>query len=862
MAFGSQQSNKNVSLQEQQKRLQDEIVKQQGEQRKQLDAHFGAEQAASWNRLGDGRTTPNSLTSPPTYTATDEYGGQRLSRIINKPFAGIPNGPIPTATSPADTEDDILAAYNASAPVNSSSHTPPPSNKGGMDSSKPSANHVALTSGPGIKGPTRTNGVHTDDLHDGDDDPFGLGTGKFFRKPEVTSTSTDAKQDDDDVLGLLARPVSEFSKQRPTEEDKAEEASRPTSGVLTNGQDRAIAELVDMGFEPENSRRALEATESGSDVQAAVGWLLNQAHKHSRNKEQQSRQDDGQIMRTRSQQARKAPGRRKSSGSSSVKPTWLREQERSTGSQNRQDSRSAANGDKDPSQYAAEIGTRVFKTANSLWKTGTKRLNQAVSEFNSDSDSGQPKWMKEARPEAEPRKLTFSQRDQDANDHERMERKSHQNPAARASGSSVTDEALMLEADLRPPQRKHQPKTEVPEDVPKQRRPASNNRSQEKSKSETVFLQKFQERDPRSKLSRQAAEDEMSQAYISPARRKKTITKPAQVNSEPGPEPDLLFDSTRPSSRPQPPPAQARPTPRTRSPAIASLLTRPPPPKRNIPAVSPAALRASTESRQAGTSAFKRGDYALASTHYTTSLSAIPPTHPLTLPLLTNRALAHLKTGDPKAAIADAESAINLIGPSRGSSERIDLEGPQGMKPMTTYWEKAMMRQAEALEQLERWSEAATIWKTCVEAGVGGATSIAGRNRCEKAAAGSSQVQPSAAPKKEAPKPRPKASALSDLAPDSTQSTEAVSRLRAAHAAADRIDEEKFALADVVDSRILRWSSGKEGNLRALLSTLENVLWEGSGWKKVGMGELLLPGKVKINYTKGIAKVHPDKVSE
>ena len=189
------------------------------------------------------------------------------------------------------------------------------------------------------------------------------------------------------------------------------------------------------------------------------------------------------------------------------------------------------------------------------------------------------------------------------------------------------------------------------------------------------------------------------------------------------------------------------------------------------------------------------------------------------------------------------------------------MGGDEGVKPMATYWEKAMTRQAEALEQIERWSEAAAVWKSCVEAGVGGATSIAGKNRCEKAAAAPTQLTPSATRKPAAPRTRPKVSALGDLAPESAQSAEAVSRLRAANAAADRVDDEKFALADVVDSRVKKWRLGKESNLRALLSTLQNVLWEGSGWKEIGMGELLMPGKVKINYMKGIAKVHPDKVS-
>jgi len=32
---------------------------------------------------------------------------------------------------------------------------------------------------------------------------------------------------------------------------------------------------VDMGFPADKARQALESTSSGTDVQAAVGWLLN-----------------------------------------------------------------------------------------------------------------------------------------------------------------------------------------------------------------------------------------------------------------------------------------------------------------------------------------------------------------------------------------------------------------------------------------------------------------------------------------------------------------------------------------------------------------------------------------------------------
>ena len=89
---------------------------------------------------------------------------------------------------------------------------------------------------------------------------------------------------------------------------------------------------------------------------------------------------------------------------------------------------------------------------------------------------------------------------------------------------------------------------------------------------------------------------------------------------------------------------------------------------------------------------------------------------------------------------------------------------------------------------------------------------------------------------------------------------EAVSRLRQANQAAERADEEKFALAESVDAKISTWKSGKQDNLRALLGSLDSVLWPEAGWKKIGLSELVLPNKVKIQYMKGISKVHPDKV--
>lgn len=65
----------------------------------------------------------------------------------------------------------------------------------------------------------------------------------------------------------------------------------------------------------------------------------------------------------------------------------------------------------------------------------------------------------------------------------------------------------------------------------------------------------------------------------------------------------------------------------------------------------------------------------------------------------------------------------------------------------------------------------------------------------------------------------------------------------------------------LVSLQILDWIEGKERNIRALLSTLNTVLWEGeTRWRPVGMADLVTPDQVKKYYRKAVLIVHPDKV--
>ncbi|KAF8404059.1 hypothetical protein HHK36_008936 [Tetracentron sinense] len=73
---------------------------------------------------------------------------------------------------------------------------------------------------------------------------------------------------------------------------------------------------------------------------------------------------------------------------------------------------------------------------------------------------------------------------------------------------------------------------------------------------------------------------------------------------------------------------------------------------------------------------------------------------------------------------------------------------------------------------------------------------------------------------------------------------------------------ERHRFAETLDVEIKRWSTGKEGNLRALLSTLQYVLWPESGWQAVSLTDLITGASVKKVYRKATLCIHPDKVQQ
>ena len=313
------------------------------------------------------------------------------------------------------------------------------------------------------------------------------------------------------------------------------------------------------------------------------------------------------------------------------------------------------------------------------------------------------------------------------------------------------------------------------------------------------------------------------------------------------------------SSRTQTPqptrlPPSSKPTPQ-RTPSPIHVTRR-----QAVPA-SATLIATCMEHKATGTGMFKLGRFGEADTAYTSAIACLPKTHLLQVQLYNNRALSRLKIGEHSRTIEDCSFVISLIGPSYHPlrEAKVTEENEGSGVDLADSLMKAYKRRAEAYEGKEKWEDARKDWE--VIAGTEWANgklrneAILGIGRCRKML--NPEPEQAAAKPKKPPVKRPPPKPF-NRAP--TPPSEALTKLRAVTDAAEAEDQAKHELKDAVDAKVGAWKGGKEQNIRALIASLENVLWPGLNWQKVGMHELVAPNQVKIRYTKAIAKLHPDKV--
>ncbi|KAJ1967642.1 auxilin-like clathrin-binding protein required for normal clathrin function [Dispira parvispora] len=209
---------------------------------------------------------------------------------------------------------------------------------------------------------------------------------------------------------------------------------------------------------------------------------------------------------------------------------------------------------------------------------------------------------------------------------------------------------------------------------------------------------------------------------------------------------------------------------------------------------------------------------------------------------------------------------------------------------------KAYQKKATAWEQLEKYQDAIQVNQqilteigspmysthtasNSVKPSVGGpvhaglvnktrATAQDSLRRCQKALRMASNPHPAKpnggqVPSKSSPTTRVTTPAV-DLNPFRASATPVegsrVQELRRQEAKKLEEDNQRHQLKDSVDFRLAQWQQGKEGNLRALLASVDTLLWPELAWKKVGLHELVSSAQVKRAYLRAISKVHPDKL--
>ncbi|KAG8365640.1 hypothetical protein BUALT_Bualt18G0127100 [Buddleja alternifolia] len=66
----------------------------------------------------------------------------------------------------------------------------------------------------------------------------------------------------------------------------------------------------------------------------------------------------------------------------------------------------------------------------------------------------------------------------------------------------------------------------------------------------------------------------------------------------------------------------------------------------------------------------------------------------------------------------------------------------------------------------------------------------------------------------------------------------------------------------ILNEQIRLWSSGKESDIRLLLSSLHNILWPNSGWSAISLMNMIESSQVKKAYQKARLCLHPDKLQQ
>lgn len=692
---------------------------------------------------------------------------------------------------------------------------------------------------------------------DDDDDSFGL-LGSSTSYPTHRTESfppVQAAVDDFDLLGAFSQPAPPPRAASPPRRSPALQSSAPHTRS-SSPPPHILGQMVEMGFSIPQARAALGATVKPSgewDLEAAIDVLAEQvkvdearlADQRRRDEEEwgaprrkktdYERDDDDRPPERPRQRPAEEEAPRPATGRRAREAAARQKQEEATAQRKVQDQANEL------LNQASRIGFSMFKSANAYWETSKATIQKALDEAALPEGGAGDKGKTRARATdgQVPGKPKWWREGMDLDEEDAAPPASaHPRPSGSKQPIEQPPPTLFQDSD-------HEDEAPIDDVLPQ--RPEARQRPAER-----------QAPAPPPSAAANGAE-----SYVSPWRRPKPAAAPVVAAPKRSPSPLAPTPNSQPRRTPSPQP--------------------PRPPRAAVP-VSEAQLASATAHKNKGNELFKLGRFGDADAAYSLAIAALPTGTLVLVPLYNNRAAARLKNGDERSAAEDCTEAISII---LGPTGKVDFGGldrellPSEAKDLNLrdQLSKALSKRAKAYEATEKWAKAAEDWATLLQGGEAVARSAGGSKlvsegavRCRKmvengghdpqtaasqrlAASGhvsavSARRAPAAA-RPTTPKPKPAVVASGD----------AVRALKAAGAAAEAEDDLRLQLKDSVDARISTWKGGKETNLRALIASLDSVLWPELGWKTVGMHELISEGQLKVRYVRAIGKVHPDKVS-
>ncbi|KAI8920300.1 hypothetical protein DFJ77DRAFT_452116 [Powellomyces hirtus] len=647
---------------------------------------------------------------------------------------------------------------------------------------------------------------HSNSAHD----PFDIG-----HLEQSSSSPAPEVSFDDNPLGLLAQPVSAMPK-KPAQQgpiNPPSPAPHPpvvaasAQSLPSTDNDFAIAQIVSMGFDDDSAATALAA--SGGDVQTAIDMLVQtraaeqEMTSHPKPSGPPKGRSGGAPLGQHNRSHRVPKFKDDYEGTTSEDDEVLRKGPR--GGPSRMTDYEHARSSSSGSASGAITQEKIIQTASAIGTSVFKNAKSMLA-FSKQKISAA---VEKAQAEIDGYAETSGRRPADGGRHRggRDRHHHHQSDETRHEDEDRSErESYQAFRD----------DTDSDDDATAQR-------AHDQLSSDRSFGHKSPQATPQQQS--RFRDDEPPHPFFS------TETLPTQRQ--------------QPSSIPQhhqqqPYRPQQQQTPSKPTPLPVPTVT-----------ATPSQLAESNAHKENGNAHFKNGQFGDAEESYTLSINALPPKHLLLIPLYNNRAAARLKTGHYREAADDCTRVHEM--------DEKDL--------------KSLLRRATAWEAMEKWENAVEDYRKVMGIDPSVKAASVGLGRCQKA------LRPTP------PQPTPAATAATSSAPNvasqfaafedpfgtASGSMEpsvaravdaAVQKLRDQNKATENEEDMKLALKDQTDDQINRWRRGKEDNLRALLSSLDMVLWAELEWKPINLSELITPQQVKIRYMKAVGRVHPDKLKQ